>query len=90
MALAAVQLPDGRKGTGGRVLLCATPCRALSEVMGYSHCTNVQAESLPVMLHGSDVVCKAKTGTGKTLAFLIPGIERVRGYAYRKALAWVT
>ena len=46
-------------------------------MLGYSHCTNVQAESLPVMLGGSDVVCKAKTGTGKTLAFLIPGIERV-------------
>lgn len=52
-------------------------CRALAEVLGYTHCTKVQAESMPVMLAGSDVVCKAKTGTGKTLAFLIPGIERV-------------
>ena len=26
---------------------------------------------------GTDVVCKAKTGTGKTLAFLIPAIERI-------------
>ena len=53
------------------------PCRALAEVMKYSHCTAVQQETLPVLLGGADLVCKAKTGTGKTLAFLIPGIERV-------------
>ena len=46
--------------------------------MGYTNCTKVQAETLPATLQGLDVVCKAKTGTGKTLAFLIPGIERVR------------
>ena len=65
------------------------PCRALSEVLGYSHCTNVQAESLPVMLGGIDVVCKAKTGTGKTLAFLIPGIERVMACFLEVTLAQV-
>ena len=71
-------LPRSTEGKGpGEMTRGATSCRALSEVMGYSHCTNVQAESLPIMLAGSDVVCKAKTGTGKTLAFLIPGIERV-------------
>lgn len=46
--------------------------------MGYTNCTKVQAETLPATLRGMDVVVKAKTGTGKTLAFLIPGIERVR------------
>lgn len=48
--------------------------------MGYINCTKVQAETLPATLSGMDVVCKAKTGTGKTLAFLIPGIERVSGW----------
>ena len=43
--------------------------------MGYSACTSVQADAIPVMLTGADIVCKAKTGTGKTLAFLIPAIE---------------
>ncbi len=47
--------------------------------MGYTNCTKVQALTLPATLRGMDVVVKAKTGTGKTLAFLIPGIERVRG-----------
>ena len=32
---------------------------------------------MPIMLRGEDVICKAKTGTGKTLAFLIPAIEQV-------------
>eukprot|EP01116_Phalansterium_solitarium_P021289 TRINITY_DN6559_c0_g1_i1.p1 TRINITY_DN6559_c0_g1~~TRINITY_DN6559_c0_g1_i1.p1 ORF type:complete len:662 (-),score=187.74 TRINITY_DN6559_c0_g1_i1:493-2382(-) len=51
--------------------------RALHEVLGYELCTEVQAASLPVFLQGGDVVTKAKTGTGKTLAFLIPAVERM-------------
>ncbi len=47
-------------------------------MLGYTHCTAVQAESLGPLLSGADMVVKAKTGTGKTLAFLIPGIEQVR------------
>ena len=89
VTLSPVQTLTQCKGTWERVC-CAMPCRALSEVMGYSHCTNVQAESLSVMLGGSDVVCKAKTGTGKTLAFLIPGIERVTAcFLEVDNLAWV-
>lgn len=40
-----------------------------------SVCTPVQAETLPVILSGLDVLAKAKTGTGKTLAFLLPSLE---------------
>ncbi len=52
--------------------------RALAEVLKYDLCTTVQAQSVPPSLQGVDMVCKAKTGTGKTLAFLIPALERVR------------
>ena len=52
-------------------------CRALAEVLQYDLCTTVQAQSVPACLGGVDMVCKAKTGTGKTLAFLIPALERV-------------
>ena len=55
---------------------CVT-CRAIAEVLQYKHCTAVQAESLGPLLTGADMVVKAKTGTGKTLAFLIPGVEQV-------------
>lgn len=37
----------------------------------------VQVSTLPVLLSGRDCLAKAKTGTGKTLAFLIPSIERM-------------
>src|SRR5579864_2407542 len=37
--------------------------------------TPVQAEAIPAALAGRDVVATAQTGTGKTLAFLIPLVE---------------
>ena len=43
--------------------------------MKYEFQTPVQNQSLPIILSGKDVLCKAKTGTGKTLAFLIPALE---------------
>lgn len=39
--------------------------------------TAVQAETLPVTLTGSDVLAQAKTGTGKTIAFLLPAIQKL-------------
>ncbi|GFY97426.1 P-loop containing nucleoside triphosphate hydrolases superfamily protein [Actinidia rufa] len=44
---------------------------------GYEHMTVVQEATLPVILKGKDVLAKAKTGTGKTVAFLLPSIEVV-------------
>ena len=54
--------------------------RAIAEVFRYEFCTHVQAHSLPACLAGGDVLAKAKTGTGKTIGFLIPVIDRV-GFA---------
>ncbi|MQM05796.1 hypothetical protein Taro_038609 [Colocasia esculenta] len=42
---------------------------------GYERMTMVQEATLPVILKGKDVLAKAKTGTGKTVAFLLPAIE---------------
>jgi ATP-dependent RNA helicase MSS116 len=49
--------------------------RAIATVMKYEFMTKVQSASLPSILKGMDALVKAKTGTGKTLAFLIPSIE---------------
>lgn len=43
--------------------------------MGFSAPTPVQAQTIPLMMDGSDVIAKAPTGTGKTCAFGIPIIE---------------
>jgi ATP-dependent RNA helicase MSS116, mitochondrial len=51
--------------------------RALKEVLQYEYMTKVQEATLPVILQGHDVVAKAKTGSGKTTAFLLPIIERI-------------
>lgn len=37
----------------------------------------MQAATLPIILSGADTCALAKTGTGKTLAFLIPSIQRL-------------
>ncbi|TKY60601.1 Tetraspanin-10 protein [Spatholobus suberectus] len=50
--------------------------KALSS-SGYVHMTRVQEASLPVCLEGLDALVKAKTGTGKSVAFLLPAIETV-------------
>ena len=44
---------------------------------GYEISTPVQAGCIPPMLEGKDVIAKAPTGTGKTMAFGIPIIERI-------------
>nr|GFC96125.1 DEAD-box ATP-dependent RNA helicase 31-like [Tanacetum cinerariifolium] len=41
---------------------------------GYEKMTIVQEATLPVILQGKDVLAKARTGTGKTVAFLLPSI----------------
>ncbi|MDZ7841787.1 MAG: ATP-dependent RNA helicase RhlB [Gammaproteobacteria bacterium] len=41
------------------------------EEAGFEYCTPIQAETLPHLLAGRDVAGQAKTGTGKTAAFLV-------------------
>lgn len=47
---------------------------ALAE-MGIDTPTPIQAETLPILLDGRDVIGQARTGSGKTLAFGIPAVE---------------
>lgn len=39
------------------------------ETLGYTEMTPIQAQSLPFILAGDDIIAKAKTGSGKTVAF---------------------
>lgn len=39
------------------------------ESLGYNEMTPIQAQSLPIILQGQDIIAKAKTGSGKTAAF---------------------
>jgi len=51
---------------------------AAVEALGWTTPTPIQAAAIPLGLSGSDVVGIAQTGTGKTGAFMLPGLERVR------------
>ena len=51
---------------------------AAVEALGWSVPTPIQRKAIPPGLRGSDVVGIAQTGTGKTGAFMIPGLERVK------------
>lgn len=47
---------------------------------GFTHCTPIQAQSLPVVLDGTDVAGQAQTGTGKTVAFLLATLQELETY----------
>ncbi len=51
--------------------------------------TPIQEQAIPPALEGKDVIGTAQTGTGKTLAFLLPLIEMLRREPLRQANALV-
>ncbi|WP_411678749.1 DEAD/DEAH box helicase [Clostridium thailandense] len=52
--------------------------RAIDD-MGFEEPSNIQAEVIPVILEGFDVIGQAQTGTGKTLAFGAPVLSKFIG-----------
>ncbi|MGX5913827.1 DEAD/DEAH box helicase [Aliidiomarina sp. Khilg15.8] len=57
--------------------LCAPLLKVLEE-QGYSEPTPVQAQAIPAVLDGKDVMAAAQTGTGKTAGFTLPILERLK------------
>lgn len=49
------------------------------EAKGYQHPTPVQADAIPLVLNGKDVMASAQTGTGKTAAFTLPALHLLSG-----------
>lgn len=50
--------------------------KALADV-GYEAPTPIQAEAIPALLAGRDIIGQAQTGTGKTAAFALPMLEKI-------------
>jgi superfamily II DNA/RNA helicase len=46
--------------------------------MGFALPTPVQAQAIPLLLQGADVLAQAQTGSGKTVAFALPILERLQ------------
>ena len=47
------------------------------EGLGYTEPTPIQAETIPLLLSGTDLLGQAATGTGKTASFALPILERI-------------
>ena len=57
---------------------------ALQE-QGYQQPTPIQEAAIPKALAGHDLLAAAQTGTGKTAAFMLPSLERLKRYANASA-----
>ena len=55
-----------------------TPLRNALSDLGYIYPTPIQIQALPVVLSGKDTVGIAQTGTGKTLAYLLPILKQLK------------
>ena len=44
---------------------------------GFERPSPIQEESIPIALTGSNILARAKNGTGKTAAFCIPALEKI-------------
>ena len=51
-----------------------------TQAMGFTEMTEIQEKAIPLMLDGHDMIAKAPTGTGKTVAFGIPILQKAAGF----------
>jgi ATP-dependent RNA helicase RhlE len=55
----------------------SNPLQEAISALGYEETTPVQTQAIPPGLQGYDIVGSAQTGTGKTLAFVLPALEHL-------------
>lgn len=53
--------------------------------MGHTRPTSIQTLAIPVAMDEQDIMASAPTGTGKTLAFLLPAVQRLIDFPRRKS-----
>ena len=75
-AAAAALAEANRLDSFSQLQLSEPLSRAVAE-LGYESMTPIQAQAIPVVLQGRDVMGAAQTGTGKTAAFSLPLLQRM-------------
>ena len=66
--------------------LCNNLLKAIEE-LGYEKATPIQIKAIPSILEGKDIIGSAQTGTGKTAAFALPTLHRLKNHCSCRALA---
>src|SRR3954451_24816873 len=54
--------------------------------LGYTEPTPVQSAAIPAVLAGGDLLVSSQTGSGKTAAFVLPGLQRLRTPTARRGM----
>lgn len=59
---------------------CGLSAATLEQIyrLGYENPTSIQAQAIPVIMSGRDTIGVAKTGSGKTMAFLLPMFRHIK------------
>lgn len=79
-----VRLPqaDGELQKFTQLNLSEKTMKAIQD-MGFETMTEIQQRTIPPLLAGRDVLGAAKTGSGKTLSFLIPAVEMLSALRFK-------
>ncbi|RHZ36054.1 DEAD/DEAH box helicase [endosymbiont GvMRE of Glomus versiforme] len=59
------------------------------QAIGYNELTDIQKKVIPLILEGKDIIAQSRTGTGKTAAFIIPSLEKIKPIAKPQILVLV-
>lgn len=63
--------------TGFRELMLDSRIMRAIDDMAFDSPTEIQVQAIPLIRNGEDIIGKSQTGTGKTMAFAIPAIEKI-------------
>jgi ATP-dependent RNA helicase DeaD len=70
-------MSDEQRAPGFRELGLSTPILEALAAVGYETPSPIQAQTIPLLLSGSDLLGQAQTGTGKTAAFALPVLAQI-------------
>src|SRR5688572_24483777 len=70
--------PSNLKTTGFEQFGLSEPALKAVQALGFTEPTPIQLAAIPLLLDGRDVIGSAQTGTGKTAAFVLPILTRLR------------